>query len=271
MVSADKSIIQARQKLNDTHSIPRVNEALENIRETLPDLQAKIESIGIEEPRFNHDIRDFYKKFDFGNKGFLCFQEFTAYISFICKELQIPMDEMTLYLFAKAIDKNGDGQFDKDEIMHKYTKEERTEWFARRRVEAEAKWNAKKETVKKNQEAKEKKAEEKKQAALLKRRETRASKGIDSGSDSEKGSDEDSEDDGSGSGSDDGGSGDDVCSQLSNFSEYERFNKEQEERADKEEEDDDENNNLFGESCFYLLFRMKDEQDRAEKKFNEKI
>ena len=68
---------------------------------------------------------------------------------------------------------------------------------------------------------------------MLKRRETRASKGIDSGSDSEKGSDEDSDDDGSGSGSDDGGSGDDVCSQLSNFSEYERFNKEQEERADK--------------------------------------
>ncbi len=139
-----------------------MNEALENIAETLPDLKAKIESIGIEEPRFNNDILDFYKKFDFGNKGFLSFSEFTAYISFICKELQIPMDEKTLYLFAKAIDKNGDDQYDKDEIVHKYTKEERKEWFARRRVEAEAKWNAKKEAVKKNQEAKEKKAEEKK-------------------------------------------------------------------------------------------------------------
>ncbi len=71
---------------------------------------------------------------------------------------------------------------------------------------------------------------------MLKRRETRASQGINSGSDSEKGSDEGSDDDGSGSGSDDGSgddSGDDVCSKLSNFSEYRNFNKEEEERADK--------------------------------------
>ena len=139
-----------------------MNEALENIAETIPDLKAKIEMIGIEEPRFNNDILDFYTKFDFGSKGYLSFTEFTAYISFICKELQIPMDEKTLYLFAKAIDQNGDDRYDKDEIVHKYTKEERKEWFTRRRTEAEEKWNAKKETVKKNQEAKEKKAEEKK-------------------------------------------------------------------------------------------------------------
>ncbi len=145
MVTEDKALSLARQKLNDTHSIPKVNDALANIAETIPELKTKIESIGIEEPRFNNDILDFYTKFDSDNKGYLSFAEFTAYISFICKELQIPMDEKTLFLFAKAIDQNGDDRYDKDEIVHKYNKEERKEWFTRRRAEAEEKWNAKKE------------------------------------------------------------------------------------------------------------------------------
>ena len=79
-----------------------MNDALENIAEIIPDLKAKIEMIGNEVPRFNNDILNFYTEFDFGNKEYLRFTEFTAYISFICKELQIPMDEKTLGTEKKA-------------------------------------------------------------------------------------------------------------------------------------------------------------------------
>jgi len=34
----------------------------------------------------------------------------------------------------KAMDVNGDGKFDKDEIVHKFTREERKAWFARKRA-----------------------------------------------------------------------------------------------------------------------------------------
>ena len=96
MVRNGQSIKNARAKLTVKHGIPKLNEALEAIASTIPELKSRIESIGIDEPRFNHDILDFYLKFDQGNKGYLDYNEFSAYIAFICKELGIPMDEKTL-------------------------------------------------------------------------------------------------------------------------------------------------------------------------------
>ena len=48
--------------------------------------------------------------------------------------LPIEIEEKDLVLLSKAIDVNGDGKFDQDEIVHKYTREERKAWFARKRA-----------------------------------------------------------------------------------------------------------------------------------------
>lgn len=88
-----------------------------------------------------------YEEFDVSNKGYLLYNEFLAYLSFICRELRISIDEKTMHIFAKAIDRNGDSMYHKDEIVHIYSGEERKEWFARKRKEAESNWLEKKKVA----------------------------------------------------------------------------------------------------------------------------
>ena len=56
---------------------------------------------------------------------------------------------------GKAIDVNGDGKFDKDEVVRKFTREERKAWFASKRASFE-------QIAKEKEEKQKQKMEEKK-------------------------------------------------------------------------------------------------------------
>jgi len=70
------------------------------------------------------------------------------------------IDEKELVLMGKAIDVNGDGKFDKDEIVRKFTREERKAFFAKKRASFDQIIKEKEEKLKQKMEDKKKKKEE---------------------------------------------------------------------------------------------------------------
>lgn len=89
----EKSMSQAQEQLIEKYGIPKVNVALENIAEIIPDLKKKIGAeLEKSEVKFNEDILDWYTKFDVSKKGYLLYDEFLAYLQYICNKYTISID-----------------------------------------------------------------------------------------------------------------------------------------------------------------------------------
>lgn len=114
-----------------------MNEALEALKDVIPDMKKKFDSLGIHEPELNGSIAGIYNTIDADKVGYLSARDFHSFCKYLFRELQMSIDEKDLVLMGKAIDVNGDGKFDKDEVVRKFTREERKAWFASKRASFE--------------------------------------------------------------------------------------------------------------------------------------
>ena len=64
-------INNARKDLKAQYSIPEMNEALESIKDVIPDLKKKFEDLGIPEFELNGSIAEIYKSIDVDKVGYL--------------------------------------------------------------------------------------------------------------------------------------------------------------------------------------------------------
>lgn len=145
----EQTLSDAQERLIEKYSIPKVNKALESIADQIPELKKAIVA-GIEktnELELNKFILKSYDDFDLSKRGYLQQKEFLAFLAYFFNSQQISLEAKTIQMIAKAIDKNGDKKYHKDQIFRTFNREERKEWIVCKRKEAEAKWIAKKQTV----------------------------------------------------------------------------------------------------------------------------
>ena len=102
----------------------------------MPELKATLEqTCPGDKERFNlnAELLEIYKTYDVKKVGYLNLIEFQKLVHFLMQALGLSVDDKALPMIAQFLDQNGDGKFTEDEIVHKYTREERKAWFAKKR------------------------------------------------------------------------------------------------------------------------------------------
>jgi len=77
-----------------------MNEALESLKDLLPDLKKKFDSLGIFEPELNGSIANIYKSIDADKVGYLSVRDFQSFCKYLFRELGMSIDEKDLVLMS---------------------------------------------------------------------------------------------------------------------------------------------------------------------------
>jgi hypothetical protein len=128
----DSAIESARSKLAEDYCIPNVTEGMNELEEVVESLNSKFSNLMKEswEPEVNQNILLMCKEFDVENTGCLDFQTMSKFVMKLFFALKIGLDPKSVKLILRVIDVDGDGMFSYDEIVRKYNREERKQWFA---------------------------------------------------------------------------------------------------------------------------------------------